>query len=75
MQSQYRMKPIPLPKVPSPIDPVNKEITINNIHGGKKDKTRRKTKKARSKYHKGGFKTDIVDDLEDRDDDWIITKQ
>jgi sRNA-binding protein len=24
---------------------------------------------------KGGFKTDIVDNLEDRDDDWIITKQ
>lgn len=24
---------------------------------------------------KGGFKTDVVDNLEDRDDDWIITKQ
>ena len=24
---------------------------------------------------KGGFKADIVDNIEDRDDDWIITKQ
>lgn len=24
---------------------------------------------------KGGFKADIVDNIEDRDDDWVITKQ
>ena len=55
-------------------------LDLNNTNGGrkrkdKKIKTTRKSKRKSSKTYKGGFKTDVVDDLEDRDDDWIITKQ
>lgn len=50
-----RVQPIPLPKVPQPINPVRNVNIHRNI--------------------KGGFKADIVDNIEDRDDDWLITKQ
>ena len=75
------IQPIPLPNIPPPINPViiNDEtpLDLNILNGGRKHKKtkRRKFKGIRSKTYKGGFKADIVDNLEDRDDDWIITKQ
>jgi len=50
---------LPLPNIPSPINPVSNKKITRR--GGA--------------YTKGGFKADVVDDLEDRDDDWMITKQ
>jgi hypothetical protein len=53
----------PLPKIPLPNIPNPIQPVSNGISGGKKW------------LKKGGFKIDAVDDLEDRDDDWMITKQ
>jgi len=50
---------LPLPNIPSPINPI-----LN-----------KKITKRGVSWKKGGFKADIVDYLEDRDDDWMITKQ
>jgi hypothetical protein len=50
---------LPLPNIPSPIKPVSNKKITRR--GGI--------------YKKGGFKADVVDNLEDRDDDWMITKQ
>jgi hypothetical protein len=65
-------KPIPLPDVPSSIDNTIQDIMDESssltYYGGK---SRSKSKR----YHKGGFKIDSVDNIEDRDDDWLITKQ
>ena len=44
--------------------------TQKKYYGGKKTMRRKYIKK-----HKGGFKADEVDILEDRDDDWMVTKQ
>ena len=64
-------KPIPLPEVPSLIDNTIQDImdeTANMIpYGGKP--------KSKKRHYRGGFKTDSVDEIEDRDDDWIRSKQ
>jgi hypothetical protein len=70
-------KPIHLlpPNLPSSIDNTIQDImdeTANLVDYGGKPKSK---KRNRNRYYKGGFKTDTVDDLEDRDDDWMITKQ
>lgn len=65
-------KPIPLPDVPGSIDNVIQDMmdeTSNLVYYGGKPRTKSK------KYHKGGFKLDTVDDIEDRDDDWMRSKQ
>lgn len=65
-------KPIPLPTIPASTDNTIQDImdeTVNLVDYGGKPRSKSK------KYYKGGFKTDTVDNLEDRDDDWIRTKQ
>lgn len=65
-------KPIPLPDVPSSIDNTIQDIideSSNLTYYGGKARSNPK------RYHKGGFKIDSVDNIEDRDDDWLITKQ